>query len=198
MLMVNKHLYSQSYSRFGIEASEDNIPEGLTVNSIAPDFIAKNQYSKEILLYDILKKQKVVLFFYRGNWCPFCNVYLRDMQDSLHLILDKNAAVIAVSPESTENLQHTVNKYQLGFNVIHDPDNRIMKAYKVLFNVTGFYRTKIKVGEFINLAEFNDQDKARLPVPATYVIDNDKRIVYAYFNIDFRYRAPVSEILKHL
>ena len=113
MLMVNKHLYSQSYSRFGIEASEDNIPEGLTVNSIAPDFIAKNQYSKEILLYDILKKQKVVLFFYRGNWCPFCNVYLRDMQDSLHLILDKNAAVIAVSPESTENLQHTVNKYQL-------------------------------------------------------------------------------------
>ena len=120
------------------------------------------------------------------------------MQDSLKYLLDKKAIVIAVSPESTENMNKTIAKHRIGFQVIHDPENKIMEAYKVLFNVTGMYQAKLKVGKFISIADFNDQDKARLPVPATYVIDTNKKIIYTHFNIDFRERAPISEILKHL
>ncbi len=181
-----------------MDTSGGVIPTGLSVNDIAPDFTADNQNDKQVHLYDLLKKQKVVLFFYRGNWCPFCNTYLQNMQDSLKYILDKDAVVIAVSPENSENIDKTITKDKIAFQIIHDPENKIMENYKVLFDVTGMYQTKLKVGKLISIAEFNDQDKARLPVPATYVIDTNRKIIYTHFNIDFRHRAPISEILKHL
>ena len=197
-LAVIACLNGQSYSRFGMDTTGGNVPRGLELNSIAPDFKALNQDDKEIHLYDLLKSQRVVLFFYRGNWCPFCNTYLQNMQDSLDYLLASNTAVIAVSPENPDNVDKTVRKHQLGFHVVYDAENQIMEAYDVLFNVTGFYQTKIKVGRFIDLAENNNQDEARLPVPATYIIDMNKRIIYKHFNIDFRHRAPISEILRHL
>ncbi len=188
----------QSYQRFGMDTSGGNIPKGLDLKTISPDFTAENQDGKDIHLYDLLKNNRVVLFFYRGNWCPFCNTYLQNMQDSLDYILAENAVVIAVSPENPDNVEHTVDKYKLGFHVVYDAEDQIMNAYDVLFNVTGFYQTKIKVGRFIDLASNNNQDKARLPVPATYVIDKNKRIIYKHFSIDFRERAPISDILELL
>ena len=188
----------QSYKRFGMDTSDGTIPQGLELNTITPDFKAENQNGKEIHLYDLLKNQRVVLFFYRGNWCPFCNTYLQNMQDSLDFILARNAVVVAVSPENPDNVDKTVRKYQLGFHVVYDSGNQLTEAYDVLFDVTGFYKTKIKVGKFIDIAENNDQDKARLPVPATYIIDMNKQIIYKHFNIDFRQRAPISDILRHL
>ena len=195
---IFKIAHSQPYNRFGVDTTGGEVPTGLSVNEIAPDFTGENQNGKNVHLYDLLKKNKVVLFFYRGNWCPFCNTYLQDVQDSLQYLLDKKAVVIAVSPEKAENIDKTVSKHNLGFQVIHDPGNKIMKAYKVLFNVTGIYQTKLKVGKFISIADFNDQEKAQLPVPATYVIDKDRKIIYTHFNVDFRQRAPISEILKYL
>ena len=197
-IIMFKAAYNQSYDRFGVDTSGGVIPKGLSVNDIAPDFMAENQNGKIVHLYDLLKSNKVVLFFYRGNWCPFCNTYLQDVQDSLQYLLDKQAIVIAVSPEKTENIDKTIDKHDIAFSVLHDPGNKIMIAYNVLFNVTGMYQTKIKIGKFIDLAGFNDQDKAQLPVPATYVIDKNRKIIYTHFNVDFRQRAPISEILKHL
>jgi len=197
-MAANGFSKGQSYSRFGVDTSGGNVPGGLSLDAIAPDFIAENQDGKRIHLYDLLNNQRVVLFFYRGNWCPFCNTYLQNMQDSLDFVLSKNAAVIAVSPENPDNVDNTVEKYKLGFHVVYDTANQIAEAYDVLFDVTGFYQTKIKVGRFIDLASYNNQDKARLPVPATFIIDSDKRIIYKHFNIDFRQRAPISDILKHL
>jgi peroxiredoxin len=188
----------QSYRRFGVDTTGGNIPEGLSLNVIAPDFISDNQDGKGIHLYNLLNDSKVVLFFYRGNWCPFCNTYLQNMRDSLDFILSRSAAVIAVSPESPQNVETTVEKYKPGFHVIHDSGNQIMEAYDVLFNVTGFYQTKIKAGKFTDIAKSNNQEQARLPVPATFVIDTNRRITYKHFNIDFRERASVSDIIKYL
>ncbi len=187
----------QSPQRFGIDSTE-KVPAGLPLLSKAPDFKAIDQNGTRIHLYDILADKKVVLFFYRGNWCPFCNTYLQNMQDSLDLILDKNAVVIAVSPENQENIQKTTEKYSLGFHVIGDSGGRIMTDYDVLFNVTKGYQTKMKLALFMDIAAHNDQETARLPVPATYVIDKDGTIIFRHFNIDFRQRAPISEIIRHL
>ena len=80
-----------------VEAQEK--PEGLFINSKAPDFKATDQYGKEIRLKDVLKDSFVVLFFYRGQWCPYCNKQLKKLEDSLQLIKDKRAKLIAVTPE---------------------------------------------------------------------------------------------------
>src|SRR5687767_3980125 len=79
-------------------------PEGLFLASKAPDFKGKDQNGNDIRLKDLLKKGKVVLVFYRGEWCPYCNKELSRLQDSLQLITEKGATVIAVSPEKPENI----------------------------------------------------------------------------------------------
>ena len=75
----------------GIVALSQEAPEGLFINSKAPDFKAKDQHGKEIRLKDLVKQGKVVLVFYRGNWCPFCNRQLKKLEDSLSLITEKRS-----------------------------------------------------------------------------------------------------------
>jgi alkyl hydroperoxide reductase subunit AhpC len=85
-------------------------PEGLFINSKAPDFKATDQYGNEIRLKDVLKDSLVVLIFYRGQWCPYCNKQLKKLEDSLQLIKDKGQKLIAVTPEKTEYISKTIKK----------------------------------------------------------------------------------------
>src|SRR6185436_14154847 len=85
-------------------AQAQDKPEGLFINSKAPDFKAKDQNGNEVSLKDMRKKGNVVVVFYRGNWCPFCNRYLKKLQDSLELIQAKGAQVVAISPEGEEGV----------------------------------------------------------------------------------------------
>src|SRR5688572_22565562 len=103
-------------------------PEGLFLNSRAPDFKARDQHGNEVRLKDLLKKGKVVLVFYRGEWCPYCNKNLKKLSDSLQLITEKGATLVAVSPESPESVTKTVEKTTAQFPVLHDENLKIMKA----------------------------------------------------------------------
>ena len=95
-------------------------PEGLFISSKAPDFRAKDQHGTEIHLKDLLKQGKVVLVFYRGQWCPYCNRELSRLQDSLYLIKDKGATLIAVGPEQPENVTKTVEKTKAEYSILYD------------------------------------------------------------------------------
>src|SRR5262245_14416051 len=95
-------------------------PEGLFINSKAPDFKAKDQSGNEVRLKDLLKKGKVVLVFYRGQWCPYCNKYLKKLEDSLQLIKDKGATVVAITPELPENISKTVEKTSANYSILYD------------------------------------------------------------------------------
>src|SRR5687767_6906825 len=110
-------------------------PEGLFLASKAPDFKGKDQHGKDIRLKDELKKGKVVLVFYRGEWCPYCNRELSRLQDSIRFINEKGATVIAVSPEKPENIQKTMEKTKASYSIISDEGLKIMKAYDVEFEV---------------------------------------------------------------
>ena len=83
-------------------------PEGLFINSKAPDFKATDQYGNEIRLKDVLKDSLVVLIFYRGQWCPYCNKQLKKLEDSLQLLKNKGARLIAVTPEKPEFISKTI------------------------------------------------------------------------------------------
>ena len=85
-------------------------PEGLFINSKAPDFKGTDQYGNEIRLKDVLKDSLVVLIFYRGQWCPYCNKQLKKLEDSLQLIKNKGARLIAVTPEKPEFISKTIEK----------------------------------------------------------------------------------------
>lgn len=170
-------------------------PEGLFINSKAPDFKAKDQNGMDINLKDLRKKGPVVLMFYRGYWCPYCNKELIRFQDSLALITAKGAQLIAITPETNEGIAKTTEKTKASFPIISDKDMVITKQYAGSFDVDDRTRMRYKTAG-IDLYENNAQkEKASLPVPAVYVINRDGSVVYRYFDADYKRRPWVYEIL---
>ena len=172
-------------------------PTGLKVGDTAPDFTAKNQNNKDVTLKELLKSGSVVILFYRGEWCPYCNRQLKALEDSLALIKAKGANIIAVSPEKLENINKTIEKTKVTYNIVTDENSQIMNAYKVAFELDEKTTEKYK-GYGINLIERNGSSGNNLPVPAVYIINKEGKITYRYFDVNFRNRASVQEILKNL
>lgn len=172
-------------------------PEGLFIGSKAPDFKGKDQNDQEIKLKDLLKKGKVVLVFYRGQWCPYCNRQLSALQDSLQLIVDKGATLLAVSPEKSEMIDKTVEKTKAAYSVIHDKDLKIMKAYDVEFEVPENTVTRYR-NAGIDLEKANGENGKYLPVPAVYIIDKESTVTYRFFDKDYKKRPSVKELLDNL
>jgi peroxiredoxin len=172
-------------------------PKGLAVQVKAPDFSAKDQTGTTVNLKDQLKKGSVVLVFYRGQWCPHCNKQLSKLEDSLQLIKAKGASLIAVTPEKQENIKKTIAKTKASYPILFDEELQIMKSYDVAYAVDNTTIEKYKKYG-IDFNENNGANGANLPVPAIYVINKKGVIVFRHFDPDYRNRATVEEILKHL
>jgi peroxiredoxin len=173
-------------------------PEGLFINSKAPDFKANDQYGNEIRLKDVLKDSLVVLIFYRGQWCPYCNRQLKRLEDSLRLIKEKGARLIAVTPEKPEFISKTIEKTKASYPLLYDKEMKIMKAYAVAFEVDDRTVSRYRNAD-IDLAAANGQkDKVYLPIPAVYIISKEGSVIYRYFDSDYKKRPTVQEIIDNL
>ena len=178
-------------------AAAQEAPEGSFIASKAPDFKAKDQNGKEIRLKDLLKEGKVVLVFYRGYWCPYCNKELSKLQDSLQLIKDKGATLIAVSPEKQENISKTIEKTKAEYSILHDEGLKIMKAYEVEFEVPENTITRYRKAG-IDIGKNNGDNGNFLPIPAVYIIDKESTITYRFFEPDYKKRPTVLDLLNNL
>lgn len=172
-------------------------PEGLFINSKAADFRVKDQNGNDINLKDIRKKGYVVIVFYRGNWCPYCNKQLKKLQDSLQFITAKGAQLIAITPEAKEGIDSTVAKTGATFPIIFDEGMKISQNYHVNFKVDDRTVAHYK-NTGIDLFKINQQREAELPVPAVYIIDKEGNVTYRYFDENYRNRVSVKEILQNL
>jgi len=199
-LLIMSSLYSQEidYSLFGIDTINSHIPLGLKAGDKAPDFSGYDQTGKMIDSKKLLEKGPMVLFFYRGKWCSYCNRYLDYYQDSLNIITDQGFNVIAITPESIENVEQTVKFHKLTFTVVYDCQEQIMKDFNVMFSVTKAYQDKILSGLSTDIAKNNGRDDARLPVPATFIINRQGIITAVRFDPDYRNRASVKWMLYNL
>jgi peroxiredoxin len=173
-------------------------PKGLQVNQSAPDFTAKDQNGNSVNLKSQLAKGSVVLVFYRGEWCPYCNKYLSDLEQSLTELTKKGASVLAVTPEIPQYIVKSVEKTNASFPILHDDGLKIMKSYDVAYKLDD--KTVNKYKRFkIDLNEINGEvNRENLPVPAVYVINHQGVIVYKFFDPDYTKRAPISVVMKYL
>jgi peroxiredoxin len=187
-----------NYEKYGIESKDSHIPQGLKVGDKAPEFTGYDQKGKQVDLKKFLENGPIVLTFYRGIWCPFCNRYLQNYQDSLKMITDQGVSFVAVTPESIEFVEQTVKLHNIGFTVIYDCQEKIMKDYDLMFNVTKAYQENILKTFSADIAKNNGRDSARLPVPATYLINKFGTIVAVQFDPDYHNRASVKWILSNL
>jgi len=170
--------------------------EHLNMGEMAPSIFAKDQNGKTIDSKAILKNKKILLVFYRGNWCPYCRKHLASLQENLNALHKKNVFVMVVTPEKPSKNLETQDKLKTEFSVIHDADNAIMTAYKVAYKVdkttvTSFYNRVQK-----NIADYNDAHNDVLPVPATYLIDQNGKIIYVQYNTDHRIRSDIKMIIE--
>lgn len=171
--------------------------EGLFINSKAPDFKFTNNEGKTIRLKDAVKDSMYVLVFYRGEWCPYCNKFLKKLQDSLNLVSEKKAAIIAITPETKEFISKTREKTNASFYIVQDVANKIMQDYKVLYAVPEATVERYKTSG-IDIAAHNGSQEAYLPIPAVYLVDKDMRITYRFFSPDYKKRPSVKEILNNI
>ncbi|RMF32518.1 MAG: AhpC/TSA family protein [Bacteroidetes bacterium] len=188
---------SEELFQLGIDTASQ-IPQGLRVGQPAPDFEGFDQNGRPIRLQEALQAGPVVLIFYRGFWCGVCNRYLSQFADSLELVRQAGATVIAVAPETAENARKTVEKTGFEVPVLSDSTLQIMNAYGVTFHVNEDYQQKIVGYAGTSIAATNGAEDAFLPVPATYVIAPDGNIHFAHFNPNYRQRASVHDILDAL
>jgi peroxiredoxin len=163
----------------------------------APDFVLENASGRMIRLDELLARGPVVLTFYRGAWCPYCNTQLRSLQQALPDLEALGASLVAVSPQLPDGSLELIDKHALTFEVLSDLKSRVASEYGIVFALTPADRALFReVGN--DLAEANSDDSWMLPAPATFVIDGDGTIHHARVDADFTNRTGIGEILDAL
>lgn len=169
----------------------------LKVGELAPKFESVSHDGELIDLDSLLKKGPVVLFFYRGSWCPFCNKQMSELQDSLYLLKEKSAIVLAISPETDQSMNKIIDKTDAEFIFMSDTTYKIMNDYHVSFVLDESTRKKYKLFG-LDVEEANGNDQFILAVPATYIIGKDGKIVFSYFEVNYKKRVSVKKLLSIL
>ena len=179
-----------------LAGNTQNMEQGIRLGDKAPDFTLKDQNGKEVNLYQLLKKGPVVLSWYRGGWCPYCNMELKGLADKAVDITQLGATLIALSPELPDKSLTTIEKNHLPFMVLSDTDNDVARTYDLVFKLDTETATRYESG--FGLSQYNGNDKAELPIPATYIIDQDGIVRYSFVNPDYKKRANPEDVLMQL
>jgi peroxiredoxin len=169
----------------------------INVGDTAPDFAIPNAAGKSIVLMDLLKSGPVVLTFYRGGWCPYCNIQLRAYQSVLPQISALGARLVAISPQLPDNSLDTVNKNTLTFDVLSDVGNEVARSYGLVYSLPDEIRAALRSNNKA-LPSINGDESWELPVPATYVIARDGLVALAYIEVDYRKRLEPEALLRCL
>lgn len=164
-------------------------PQGLTVGDMAPALEGTAHDGRRVVLAELLRQGPVVLTFYRGLWCPFCNRYLKQLQDSVAAL---GGRVVAVTPETPELARQMAEKSTASYPILSDSAGRWMAAYRVGFALDEATLAKYK-GFGLDLRA-NQGGRAHLPVPATYVVGTDGRIRFVHFDTNYKNRARLTDL----
>jgi peroxiredoxin len=171
--------------------------EALKAGDRAPDFRLPDTCGGHVRLKDLLAAGPVVLSFYRGGWCPYCNLELRALQQVLPEITRLGARLVAVSPQTPDESLSTAEKNELAFPVLTDIGSATAKSFGIAFDLAEELRpVYTRFGHA--LPDRNGDESWVLPIPATYVIDSDGTVALAFVDVDYRNRLEPAEILAAL
>jgi peroxiredoxin len=164
---------------------------------VAPDFTLPNARGAQVTLSKLLATGPVVLTFYRGGWCPYCNLQLRAYQRALPEMRALGATLVAVSPEAPDKSLSTAEKNALEFEVLSDVKGEAGRAYRLFFDLSDELKTLYSAGGN-DLSKWNADGEWHLPMPATYVIGTDGRVALAFVDPEYRARLEPAEIVAAL
>ncbi len=183
-------LTNESHRVAGLGLEDSSLKTG----DKAPDFTLNNAVGNSISAETLLQNGPMVISFYRGAWCPFCNVELQALQKALPQIQETGGQLVAISPNLPDKSLSSIEKYNLTFEVLTDTNNALARQFGLVFTVgEPLWAMFTKVG--FDVPAHNGDDTWELPVPATYVVDTDGTITYSFINVDYTQRAEPDDII---
>ncbi len=181
-----------------LSLSGQDQPLGLGVSDNAPLGSLQNAEAQNVDLNTELEKGPLVLVFYRGQWCPYCNRHLAALSEIEDSLEGLGARIFAISPENPEYLQKMQEKSETSITLLYDSAYRLIQAYDLAFLPSKAKRIKYNTALGANLSEAHGDDRQFLPVPATFLIDQQGVIRWRHFDPDYTQRASPKDILKAL
>lgn len=175
--------------------ASDIMKRALKAGDTAPDFLLPDATGRKISLYETLKQSPTILVFYRGGWCPYCNLELRAYQRLLPEIRKAGAQLIAISPQTPDASLSTQEKNALVYPVLSDTGNAAAKAFGILFDMPA-YLSELYANFGNDLTKINAAGTWALPLPATYIIGQDGKILKAFVETDYRLRMEPQEAMQ--
>jgi peroxiredoxin len=170
----------------------------LKVGDRAPAIVLRNAKGEIVDVSALRKQGPVIVTFYRGGWCPYCNLELKAFQKILLEIKAAGASLVAISPEKPDDMLSTTEKNALAFEVLSDVGQKVGRAFGLVYQFTDELRSAYH-GFGLDIPAHNGAPgEWALPVSATYVIDRDGTIIYAYTDVDYRDRADPLDVLELL
>jgi peroxiredoxin len=182
---------------FFAQLAKDLPAPGIKVGEKAPDFILNNAFGKTVKLSDELRKGPVVLVFYRGAWCPFCNLHLHALQKTLPQIKHYGAQLMTVSPQKPDKSAKQFTEDQFTFEVLSDSDSQVMRDYRLYFEMSK-PMIELYKGFDVDLEDYNGEGRTVLPVPGSFVIDQDGVVQAMQAQTDYKKRMEPKAIISAL
>ncbi|MGJ3246568.1 MAG: peroxiredoxin-like family protein [Elainellaceae cyanobacterium] len=162
-----------------------------------PAITLPNALGQPVCVQDLLARGPVVISFYRGEWCPYCNLELRALQQALPDIQAQGATLVAISPQTPDHSLSAAEKHELAFEVLSDVGNQVAREFGLVFKLSPkLLPIYEKFG--IDIAAHNGDESYELPIPATYVVDRNGTIVHAFVDADYTQRLEPAEIVEAL
>lgn len=166
----------------------------LKVGDTAPDLSLPDALGKPVILSELWRRGPLIVIFYRGGWCPYCNIELRAWQQRMPEVKRMGAMLVAISPQTPDNSLSTAEKNELAFPVLSDSALKAAESFRIAFELPPeLVELYERAGN--NLPVLNGNGRWVLPMPATYVIDQDGRVVFSHVEADYRERAEPADVL---
>ncbi|PWQ93949.1 peroxiredoxin-like family protein [Leucothrix arctica] len=172
--------------------------EALEVGQKTPDFNLSSAEGKSVSLTELLNKGPVVVTFYRGSWCPYCNLQLKALQARLADINALGAELVAISPQVPDDSLTKDEISGMDFVVLSDQSAKVASEYGVAWEVPEYLLEHMKVDRGLDLEAINNGNANILPIPATFVIGQDGVVAWRFVDVDYRTRSEPQDIIDAL
>src|SRR5579884_1305084 len=169
----------------------------LPVGAKAPEFAVPDSSGRTVRSADLLALAPLILNFFRGRWCPYCTTELEAWRDLYPVIRDRGALLIGISPQTVRQSDFTVTQHEIPFPLLHDSHCDVAQLFGLAWKVPPFLQNYYR-SILVNIPFINGDESWLLPLPATYVVDQDGTVLFAEAHADFRVRPEPGEVLTHL
>lgn len=169
----------------------------LRAGDTMPDFELANQHGHKRRFYSYIAEAPVVLNIYRGGWCPYCNMEMKALHDSLPAIESRGAILVGMAPETPDKALLSAQRNELNIDILSDEGNRVAEMLGLVFELPQAIRPIYETFG-IDIPEYNGDDSFRLPVPASYIVRQDGVISFDFVNADYTQRLEPAAILMEL